>query len=149
MSLRAFDRSEHGQSIVEIALLLPILVFLILAGGDLARAYAHQLAVQNGARAGAEAAAMDFSPTATEAESRARDEMGRTPGMDSTVPTVTVTFKQSDLSTDCPSSTPSVDAPCFAVVRIQYTFHTVTPWPLIPNTANFDRTTIVRMIKAP
>src|SRR5713226_8356006 len=77
-----FIGSERAQSMVEIALLLPMLVFLILAGGDLARAYALQLAVQNGARAGAEAAAIDFSPSAALAENRARDEMSRTPGMD-------------------------------------------------------------------
>src|SRR5436309_11346675 len=80
--LLRFIRQELGQSVVEVSLLMPMLVFLILAGGDLARAYAMQLAVQNGARAGAEAAAIDFSPTATLAENRARDEMSRTPGMD-------------------------------------------------------------------
>ena len=62
---------------------------------------------------------------------------------------VTVSFKQSDLATDCPTTTPTVANPCFAVVRVQYTFRTVTPWPLIPNTANFDRTTVMRMFKAP
>jgi len=146
-----FLRDEHGQSFTETALLLPILVFLILAGGDLARAYAMQLAVQNGARAGAEAAAIDFTPTETEAEARARDEMSRTPGMDgyntSTVH-VTVTFKKSDGTTDCvqPVTEPNQ---CYATVRVQFTFHTITPWPLIPNTANFDRTTKMRMLAAP
>ena len=134
---------------VEVALLLPMLVFLILAGGDLARAYALQLAVQNGARAGAEAAAMDFSPTQGEAIQRARDEMNRTPGMDASAANITANFYLSDLATTCPSTTPSVAAPCFAVVRVRYTFRTVTPWPLIPNTANFDRTTVMRTIKSP
>ena len=144
-------RDDRGQSFVETALLLPILVFLILAGGDLARAYAMQLAVQNGARAGAEAAAIDFSPSTAEAEARARDEMSRTPGMDGnnhTTVVVIVTFARSDGSTTC---TPPVTEPnqCYATVRVQYTFHTVTPWPLIPNTANFDRTTTMRMLAAP
>ena len=143
-----FLRDEHGQSFTETALLLPILVFLILAGGDLARAYAMQLAVQNGARAGAEAAAIDFSPSTALAEARARDEMSRTPGMSSTAPTVTVKFKRSDGTTDCtiPVTEPNQ---CYATVRVQYTFHTVTPWPLIPNTANLDRTTTMRMLAAP
>src|SRR5438093_11000337 len=99
-----FLRDEHGQSFTETALLLPILVFLILAGGDLARAYAMQLAVQNGARAGAEAAAIDFTRTETEAAARAPDELSRTPGMDgyntSTVH-VTLTCKKIDWTTDC------------------------------------------------
>ena len=146
--LRLFTE-ERGQSIVEVALLMPMLVFLILAGGDLARAFALQLAVQNGARAGAEAAAVDYSLTATGARDRAKDEMGRTPGMNASTAFIDVTYMKSDLVTACTSgSVPTVDDPCFAVVRVRYTFRTVTPWPLIPNTANFDRTTIMRMFKA-
>ena len=145
-----FLRGDRGQSFVETALLLPILVFLILAGGDLARAYAMQLAVQNGARAGAEAAAIDFSPTATLAENRARDEMSRTPGMDgmnTTLVVVNVGFAKNGGGTCAlPVTEPNQ---CYVTVRVRYTFHTVTRWPLIPNTANFDRTTTMRMVAAP
>lgn len=142
-----FFRGDRGQSIVEIAITLPILVFMLIGGADLARAYALQLAIQNGARAGAEAAAIDFSPTASRAEARARDEMARTPGMDANAPTVTVTFAKED-GTAC-LSTPTVANPCFATVRVQHTFRTVVPWPLIPNVANFDRSTTMRTIKGP
>ena len=62
-----FVRGDRGQSIVELALALPILVFLLIGGSDLARAFAVQIAVQNGARAGAEASAITFTPTAPEA----------------------------------------------------------------------------------
>ncbi len=130
---------------VETALMLPILIFLILAGGDMARGYAIQIAIQNGARAGAEAAAIDYTPTASEAENRARDEMSRTPGMDHNVPTVSVTFAQSDGSTACVSP-PTLANPCFATVTVQMTWRTITAWPLIPNTFNFNRSTIVRMM---
>ncbi len=145
-----FARSERGQSLVEIALLMPMLIFLILAGGDLARAYALQLAVQNGARAGAESAAIDFSPTVAEARARTLDEMSRTPGLNPSDPSlvITVTFKLSDGVTDC-TVDPTVANPCWVTVRVQYTFHTVTPWPLIPNTAYFDRASSFRTIKSP
>ena len=61
---------------------------------------------------------------------------------------VTVTFKKSDGTTDCvqPVTEPNQ---CYATVRVQFTFHTITPWPLIPNTANFDRATKMRMLAAP
>ena len=148
--LAKFFVEERAQSMVEIALLLPMLVFLILAGGDLARAYALQLAVQNGARAGAEAAAIDFSPTILEAQGRTIDELSRTPGLDPAAATVTVTFKLTDGVTDCVTGVdPTPANPCWATVRVRYTFHTVTPWPLIPNTAYFDRTTTMRTIKTP
>ena len=145
-----FAASERAQSLVEVALLLPLLVFVLLGGADLARAFALQLAVQNGARAGAEAAAIDFSPTQNEARNRALDEMSRTPALNTSDPSIviTVSFKRADGVTDC-TGDPTVIDPCYATVRVQYTFHTVTAWPLIPNTANFDRTTTMRMIKSP
>ncbi len=142
-----FARDELGQSMVEFGLMLPIMVFLVLAGGDMARGFAIQIAIQNGARAGAEAAAIDFSPTTTETEARSRDEMSRTPGMDGSAPVVTVSFAHSDASA-C-TSTPTVALPCFATVRVQYTWHTITAWPLVPNTFSFDRSTAMRMIAAP
>lgn len=135
---------QAGQSMVELALVLPILVFLLIGGADLARAYALQLAVQNGARAGAEAAAINQAPTSQLAIDRARDEMSRTPGMDASAALVDAEFEKED-GTPC-DSTPTIDEPCFVTVRVRYTFQTVTPWPLIPNTANFDRTTTMRTI---
>lgn len=145
-----FAASERAQSVIEVALLLPLLVFVLLGGADLARAFALQLAVQNGARAGAEAAAIDNTPTRSAARDRALDEMGRTPALDPAAATVTVDFKLADGLTDCTAgAVPSVAVPCYAVVRVQYTFRTVTAWPLIPNTATFDRTTTMRMLNAP
>ena len=145
-----FIASDRGQSVVEVALLLPLLVFVLLGGADLARAFAIQLAVQNGARAGAEAAAIDFSPTVAETRARAIDEMSRTPALRTTDPSmnITVTFKRADGITDCIGD-PTVAEPCYATVHVMYTFRTVTAWPLVPNTANFDRTTTMRMIKSP
>ncbi len=132
---------------VETALMLPIMVFLILAGGDLARGFAIQIAVQNGARAGAESAAIDYTPTTVDTEAHARDEMGRTPGMNGTLPAVSVTFAQSD-GTACVVP-PTLANPCFATVRVQYPWRTITAWPLIPNTFNFDRSTTMRMVASP
>ena len=128
--------------------MLPILIFLVLAGGDMARGFAIQIAIQNGARAGAEAAAIDFSPTTVETEARARDEMGRTPGMDGNAPIVSVSFAQIDGSTACVNP-PTLANPCFATVRVQMTWRTITAWPLIPNTFAFDRSTTMRMVSSP
>ena len=131
---------------VELALLLPILVFGLIGAADLARAFALQLAVVNGARAGAEAYAINFTPTRALAIQRAKDEMSRTPGMDISDPSVLnvdAWAAQADGATAC-LQPPTVATPCFVTVSIQYTFHTLVPWPFIPNTANFDRSTTMR-----
>jgi hypothetical protein len=73
--------------------------------------------------------------------------MDRTPGMVAAGATVTVTFAQADGSA-C-SDPPTVLSPCFATVRVQHTFSTITPWPLIPNTFQFDRSTSMRMFATP
>jgi Flp pilus assembly protein TadG len=133
---------------VEFALVTPFLAFILLGGVDLGRAYAHQLAVQNGARAGAEAAAIDYSATSSEAIARARDEISRTPGLDPAAAVINVTFAQTNGTSACVNPT-TLANPCFATVRVRYTFRTMTAWPLIPNQANFDRSNRVRMVKAP
>ena len=137
-------RSELGQSVVELSLTLPVLVFIVLGGADLGRALAVQLAVQNGARAGAEAYAIDNQPTTVDAQSAALAEMNRTPTVNATSSNVTVTEKQGDGVTNC-IHPPTVATPCYVTVRVQYTFRTTIPWPLIPNTANFDRSTQFRL----
>jgi Flp pilus assembly protein TadG len=157
-TLLPFVRGELGQSIVELALALPILVFLLIGGADLARAFAIQIAVQNGARAGAEASVVSFTPNDgpifPEAIKWTKQEMGRTPGMNTTVCsdtgvpnptcTISVTRKLTDGTTDCPVSGPTLAAPCFFKVRVQYTFRTTINWPMLPNTFNFDRQTLMR-----
>jgi Flp pilus assembly protein TadG len=139
----ALHRDDLGQSLVEIALSLPMLVFVLIGGADLARAYAMQLAVQNGARAGAEAYAISQSPSIAQATQRAVDEINRTPGLSAGAANVTVSPNLTAAGTAC-TPPPTVLLPCYVTVRVRYTFQTVIPWPFIPNSANFDRSTTVR-----
>lgn len=134
---------SSGQSIVEFALLLPLLVFGLVGGADMARAYAIQLAVQNGARAGAEAYAITAQPTAALARSAAKQEMNRTPTVQATDSNIAVSEGQAD-GTAC-NRPITAASPCFVTVTVTYTFQTITPWPMVPNTANFNRTTIYRL----
>ena len=129
---------------VELALLLPILVFGLIGAADLARAFAIQLAIQNGARAGAEAYAINFAPTPALAATRAADEISRTPGINMNILDITTpAHAQHTDGTDC-VTTPTVAAPCFYTVTVEYEFHTIVPWPFIPNVAYFNRSTTIR-----
>ena len=76
-----FAKAADGQSVVELALCLPLLVFGVVGGADLARAYALQIAVENGSRAGAEAYAITSSKVRTigEAQQATVDEINRRP----------------------------------------------------------------------
>ena len=128
---------------VELALTLPLLVFSVLGGADMARAFALQIAIENSSRAGAESFAIDSTPTNTEAQAAAVNEINRTPTAAATASDVTVTKKQADGVTDCVSP-PTVATPCYVSVRIVYPWTTIIAWPLVPNSGTFDRTTSVR-----
>ena len=155
-----FVRLDSGQSMAETALFLPMLVFGLIGGADLARAYALQMAVQNGARAGAESYAVGFAPTYAQTITRTLDELQRTPGMrwncvipasppnanychDAAAPGDVIVTVQTASAQPC-ASPPPIDDPCFVSVEVKYTFRTVVAWPLVPNVANFDRTTTMR-----
>jgi hypothetical protein len=164
-----FLRSERGQSIVELALALPMMTFTLIGGADMARAFAAQLAVQNGARAAAESMALDFTPTGSEAASRVQDEMNRTPGVNvsggctyqssthtytcgGATMSITYISGAGGVESACtgavdiysPGGTSSIDIPCWAKVNVQYSWSTLIPWPGLPRTFAFDRTTYYR-----
>jgi Flp pilus assembly protein TadG len=143
-AMRKFLRDQVGQSMVELALGLPIMTFLLLGGADMARAFAIQTAVQNGARAGAEAFVLDYTPTVPATQDHAKQEMNRTPGMDATQAVIDVKRKQQDGLTDC-IQTPDPVTPCFVTVRVQYRFRTLINWPLIQNVFDLDRSTTMRV----
>ena len=131
--------------------MLPIMSFLLLGGADMARAFATQLAVQNAARSGAEATALDTTPSISAATQHVQDELGRTPSVNAASATITVTFTLSDGTSACTGAantsvagTSSIATPCYARVRVQYTWSTLIPWPLIQRSFTFDRTTMVR-----
>jgi hypothetical protein len=127
----SFLRRDHGQSLAELALALPLLVFGLIGAGDLARAYAIQSAVENAARAGAEAYAIKAVPAGGIA-TRAQQEMTGTPGLQAGAATISTTF-------------PTISGVNYVTVRVRYTFRTTVPWPLVPNTVMFDRSTTLRV----
>jgi len=123
---------ESGQALVETALTLSLLVFTILGGADMARAFAAQLGVQNAARAGAEAWVTRAATTDAQAIAYATDELGRIAGVDSAAATITVTH------------TTGAGGESLVNVRVQYTYRTLAPWPFIPNTLSLDKTATFR-----
>ena len=126
---------EDGQSLVELALTLPILVFALIGGVDFARGFTALGGVQSAARGGAEAAVLGRATTDAEIIAATRDDLSRTPGVDASLATVTVTRSTGSSSER------------LLTVGVRYTFRTVVAWPLVPNTAVLDRTTTMRLAR--
>jgi Flp pilus assembly protein TadG len=104
-------RSERGQSLVETALVLPILLLLLLAIFDFGRAIYAYNTVSNAAREATRLAIVDQNSTAVTDEAH-RSAIGLDPA------SVGVTF------TTCPSP---VKIGCPATVTVDYQWSAITP----------------------
>ena len=155
-SRRSPGGSLRGQSLVELAIILPIL--LALAGGavDLARAYQAWLTLESATRNAAEYVATTPSITTNaQATAAARQvvcsETSTIPGWTAgsgpnpcTAPSVSANVTSSTTATGATASNPIATARITSSVQ----FQTLVPWPLVPHgavTLSADRTySIVR-----
>lgn len=105
-------RSQAGQSLVEVAFVLPVLLLILLGIFDFGRAvYAYNI-VSNAAREGVRLAIVNQSETAIIAEAR-----GSSIGLDPA--TVGVTFS---------TCSPPVRIGCTATVTVQHQWSAITPF---------------------
>jgi len=126
--------SRRGAATVELALVLPFLVFLLVASVDFARVFYYSIAVancaRNGAMFGSNSALADLLPYSSITEAA----LAEAKGLD-VPPTV-----QSREGIDGQGNE-------FVEVTVNYLFRTVTNFPGIPSSVNISRT--VRMRKTP
>jgi Flp pilus assembly protein TadG len=133
-------RTSRGQAIAEFALILPLLLGLVGAGIDFARAFAGSITLESATRNAAEAAAYE-ALNLSEAQGTAREVVcietqdlpGFVPGgggdIDScTNPTVTVTYSRDASAPGANSRYPLVTA----TVTTTLDFSMVVPWPFLP-----------------
>jgi Flp pilus assembly protein TadG len=119
-------RADRGQSLVEFALLAPILILLIFALFDLGRAVYAWNAVSNAAREGARIAIVDQGPASGGVSLAAQEAANQATslGLDpADANQVRVQYQRPDLTGACP--TPAIG--CIAQVRVQYQFRALTP----------------------
>lgn len=74
--MRAFAFGQDGQSLVEIALCLPVLLLIVVGIVDIGRVYSYKAAISNAAREAAIYAARDPQAPLDAICQRARDELG-------------------------------------------------------------------------
>ncbi|HYI14488.1 MAG TPA: TadE/TadG family type IV pilus assembly protein [Thermomicrobiales bacterium] len=129
-------KKSRGQSLVELAVLLPVLVMILAAAADMGRALTAYIAISGATREGA-AYGMQSADQAID-----------TAGIATTV--------QNDIgnggaiwgtSVGVVSSAPN-DAQGYqqVVVTVSYSFSPIIPIPALPSTINMDRTVRMRVL---
>ena len=128
--LNAQNRCDRGQALVELALIAPILIILMLGVIDYGRVYFAYISVTNGARIGADYAAIGPTQAADTAaiKAAALGDTGDLLAQSSTNPDVTVTTANDS------------QGRLYADVTMTYTFSTLFPWPGLPTSINVERT---------
>ena len=124
---------RKGQGLVEMALLAPLLVFMLMATVDFARAYSAYIEVSNSARAGAIYGSRSTS-NANDANAVRDAALADSPTIFGTAPVV--------------SSSTSTDGDGYEqiTVTVDYTFSVLTGFPGIPNSIDMDRTVQMRVV---
>lgn len=145
MLFRRPRRARRGVAATELAVLLPFLGLMFVAGTDYARVLYYAMTVANCARNGAYYASdygyYDYSST-TDAAQEDAAAVSPTP----TVSTGYSTSKTGPFSSSTsPTSYQQSGAAVYVQVTVSYTFNTITNYPFVPSTVNLQRSVIMRM----
>jgi Flp pilus assembly protein TadG len=135
MIRRHLFRRSHGQSLVEFAVILPVVLLLVLGAVDFGRVYFAYVSVTNGARNGAQYASQ--SVVAAEDSDGIREaavaDTSNLLSTSETNPSVSVTTGADSRGG------------LYADVTVRYTFSTIFPWPGIPTSMDLERTVRARV----
>jgi len=153
-SLRILLKANHGSSLVELAIVTPILLLVVAGAIDFGRAYYVNIEVVNAAHAGAEYGSINPTDT-TGITAAAHQSAPHVPNL--TVPTVAYGCECSDGASyhaSCstvPTCTASAGPPAVASnvvyrvqVKAQSVYTPLMPWPGIPSTLTLSNTATIR-----
>ena len=144
-------KADHGASLVELALVTPILFLLLMGAVDFGRAYYVGLEVADAAHAGAEYGSQNPSNIAgiTAAATQSAPNL---PNLTVTAPTWGCECSDGSSYTASCTTTPTCTETAIrgsnVVNRVQVTtssaYTTVIPWPFIPSSITLSDTATVR-----
>lgn len=123
--------ARRGAAVLELAVLLPLLVFLFVIGVDFARLFYHLVTVSSAAREGAIYGSKDMNYALNDAGIKAAalaDASSLTPA-----PTVTSTTGTDAEGHNC------------VKVTVSWTFNTISRFPGVPDTMILSRTVQMRI----
>jgi Flp pilus assembly protein TadG len=131
---RSKRQARRAATVVELALVVPFLAFLLTAATDFCRAFYFSQVVTNCARNGALYASDPYSASLSQyktIEEAARADAGATLGPQLTVSTQSGTDSGGD----------------YVRVTVSYPFQTITRYPGIPQVTTLTRSAVVRPAK--
>jgi len=131
MLVRRTQAPRHGAVAVELAVLLPLLMFLAVIGVDYARVFSRTLILETASRNAAWYACQDSTKAADTAGIQAVAQKD----LADITPTPTVTS----------STYTGTDGFQHVKVTVSMTFNTVTNFPAVPYSSNLSRTTDFRV----
>lgn len=128
-------RSRRGQSLVELALIAPVLIIIMLGAMDYGRVYFAYTSVTNAARTGADYAAAGPASASDTTGIRAAavaetSDLLNTSASNPDVSVATGTDSQGRL---------------YADITVTYSFDTLFPWPGLPSSFDVERTVRARV----
>ena len=134
---RDWRQKSRGQSIVEFALLTPVLVLVLALAADFGRAMTAYITISSAAREGASYGAMSLTQSTDTAGMQAA-ALADAPSIWGVAPTVTI------INTGAGTK----DSWNYAYVEVQvnYTFSPIIPIPPIPTTVSMNRVVRMRVI---
>jgi Flp pilus assembly protein TadG len=149
--IRILCKANHGASLVELAMVVPLLLLLVFGAVDFGRAYYVNIELVNAAHAGAEYGSLFPSDTTGIVTAASKPNE---PSVSFNTPTVTYGCECSDgslYSASCspaPSCTANTTRSGTYVHRVKVTtsavYKTLVPWTGIPSTFNLSSTATIR-----
>ena len=150
--LRTLSKSDQGSSLVELALVIPMLLVLTLGALDLGYAYNEGLKVASAAHAGAEYGVLNATDTTGMTNAAKADGTG-VPNLTVATPTYGCECSSgTSYNADC--TTPPTCTGSTLVHRVSVTvtavYHPLSPWPALltyvgmPSTITLSKTSTMR-----
>lgn len=137
--LQSQRQSRRGQSLVEFALILPLVLLLVVGAADLGRAFTAHIAIGSAAREGA-AFGMQSAAAAADQTGMRNAALAAAPAIWGVAPTVGF-----PACTDGFSRPDGTSYACVAV-RVSYEFQPLIPIGPIPSSITMQRTVRMRVI---
>jgi len=139
-------QDEHGASLVELAMLLPLFALMLLGAVDFARAY--YLATEVAGAAHAAAVYGSLNPTDTVGmTTAAQDDAPNVPNLSVGTPTYGTECSDGSNYTANTSTMPScsgTNAVYLVKVTVTGTYRPLIPWPGIPSSISFSSSASMR-----